>query len=125
MWLAVGTGCVLRQPKMRSMSFYGRSERIMAINIALDGPSGAGKSTIARRAAEKLGYVYVDTGAMYRSIAYHALQNGADLGDAEQITAQLDGLKIELTYIDGAQAVLVNGENVSDKIRTPEVSMGA
>ncbi|SDA27827.1 cytidylate kinase [Ruminococcus sp. YE71] len=97
----------------------------MAINIALDGPSGAGKSTIARRAAEKLGYVYVDTGAMYRSIAYHALQNGADLGDAEQITAQLDGLKIELTYIDGAQAVLVNGENVSDKIRTPEVSMGA
>ncbi len=97
----------------------------MGINIALDGPSGAGKSTIARKAAEKLGYIYVDTGAMYRSIAYHAMTNGASLDDAEQIAAQLEGLKVELTYIDGAQAVLVNGENVSDKIRTPEVSMGA
>ncbi|MBP3271925.1 MAG: (d)CMP kinase [Ruminococcus sp.] len=97
----------------------------MGINIALDGPSGAGKSTIAKLAAKKLGFVYVDTGAMYRSIAYHALENGADLSDEAQVTEQLDGLKIELTYIDGSQAVLVNGVNVSDKIRTPEVSMGA
>lgn len=97
----------------------------MGINIALDGPSGAGKSTIARLAAKKLGYVYVDTGAMYRSIAYHAFQNGADTADEAQITALLDGLKIELVHKGDEQAVLVNGEDVSDKIRTPEVSMGA
>lgn len=97
----------------------------MGINIALDGPSGAGKSTIAKLAAKRLGFVYVDTGAMYRSIAWYALNSGADISDEEQIKALLGGLKIELVHIDGAQAVLVNGEDVSDRIRTPEVSMGA
>lgn len=97
----------------------------MGLNIALDGPSGAGKSTIAKLAAKKLGFVYVDTGALYRSIAYNALTKGVDLDDAQSVTASLDGLDLKLTYIDGAQAVLANGENVSDKIRTPEVSMGA
>ncbi len=97
----------------------------MGLNIALDGPSGAGKSTIAKAAAKKLGFVYVDTGALYRSIAYNALSKGVDLDDAEAVTASLEGLDLKLTYIDGAQAVLANGENVSDRIRTPEVSMGA
>lgn len=97
----------------------------MGINVALDGPSGAGKSTIAKAAAAKLGFVYVDTGALYRSIAYHALSNGADVNDAAQVTAQLEGLDIKLIHRDGVQAVLVNGEDVSDKIRTPEVSMAA
>lgn len=97
----------------------------MGLNIALDGPSGAGKSTIAKLAAKKLGFVYVDTGALYRSIAYNALTKGVDLEDPEAIAASLEGLDLKLTYIDGAQAVLANGENVSDKIRTPEVSMGA
>ena len=97
----------------------------MGINIALDGPSGAGKSTIAKLAAKRLGYVYVDTGAMYRSIAYNAISRGTDVNDEAAVAATLDGLKLELKYIDGAQAVLVNGEDVSDKIRTPEVSMGA
>lgn len=97
----------------------------MGINIALDGPSGAGKSTIAKLAAKKLGYVYVDTGAMYRSIAYNALRGGKDVADEQAVKESLDGLKIELAYRDGTQAVLVNGEDVSDKIRTPEVSMSA
>lgn len=97
----------------------------MGLNIALDGPSGAGKSTIAKMAAKKLGFVYVDTGALYRSIAYNALSRGIDLDDAGAVADSLKGLDLKLTYIDGAQAVLANGENVSDKIRTPEVSMGA
>ena len=97
----------------------------MSINVALDGPSGAGKSTIAKTVAAKLGFVYVDTGALYRSIAYYAITRGADVNDGAQVAAVLDGLAVRLTYIEGAQAVLVNGENVSDKIRTPEISMAA
>lgn len=97
----------------------------MGINIALDGPSGAGKSTIAKAAAKRLGFVYVDTGALYRSIAYTALTQGAELDDTDAVAAALNGLKLELTYRDGTQAVLANGVDVSDKIRTPEVSMGA
>ena len=97
----------------------------MGINVALDGPSGAGKSTIAKAAAAKLGFLYVDTGALYRSIAYFALSNGADVNDEEQAAKQLEGLDIKLVHRNGAQAVLVNGEDVSDKIRTPEVSMAA
>ncbi len=97
----------------------------MSINVALDGPSGAGKSTIAKTVAAKLGFVYVDTGALYRSIAYYAITHGADVNDGAQVAAVLDGLAVRLTYIEGAQAVLVNGENVSDKIRTPEISMAA
>ena len=97
----------------------------MGLNIALDGPSGAGKSTIAKLAAKKLGFVYVDTGALYRSIAFNALRNGVDLNDETAVAESLKGLELQLKYIDGAQAVLVNGEDVSGSIRTPEVSMGA
>lgn len=97
----------------------------MPINIALDGPSGAGKSTIAKKAAAKLQFVYVDTGAMYRSIACYILEKGVDLSDTDKIIAALPEISIKLAYSDGAQRVMLNGEDVSDKIRTPEISMGA
>lgn len=92
-------------------------------NIAIDGPSGAGKSTLARRLAARLGYVYVDTGAMYRAIALAALRQNAKT--TEEILALLTDLTISLGYVEGVQRVFVNDEDVSDLIRTPEVSMGA
>lgn len=94
------------------------------VNIAVDGPSGAGKSTLARRLAKDLGYVYVDTGAMYRTIAYYTIQRGAMTND--EILTVLPTLSVTLGYgDDGVQHVFANGEDVSDKIRTPEISMGA
>ena len=94
------------------------------VNIAIDGPSGAGKSTLARRLAKNLGYVYVDTGAMYRTIAYYTIQKNALT--AEAVIALLPTLTVSLGYgADGTQHVYANGEDVSDFIRTPEVSMGA
>lgn len=97
----------------------------MGINIALDGPSGAGKSTIAKRIAAKLGYVYVDTGALYRSIAYYVISKGAAPEKAEEVCPLLSEIDVKLCYVDGGQRVMLNGEDVSDKIRTPEISMGA
>ncbi|MBQ5333331.1 MAG: (d)CMP kinase [Oscillospiraceae bacterium] len=97
----------------------------MSINIAIDGPAGAGKSTIARRAAAELGFIYVDTGALYRSVAYHCISNGVDINAPEQVEGILSGITPELRFIDGVQHVFLNGEDVSDRIRTPEVSMGA
>ena len=97
----------------------------MGINVALDGPSGAGKSTIAKAVAKKLEYVYVDTGAMYRSIAYYVISKGADLSDPEQIKPLLGEISIKLCYTEAGQRVMLNDEDVSDKIRTPEISMGA
>ena len=96
------------------------------INIAIDGPAGAGKSTIAKAAAKALGYIYVDTGALYRTVALSAQQLGVltDLSD-ENIQKVIDSSVVELKYIDGAQAVFLNGEDVSSLIRTPEISMGA
>lgn len=93
--------------------------------VAIDGPAGAGKSTIARRAAKELGYIYVDTGALYRAVGYAAANAGADPAAAEQVVPLLPGLQVELTYRDGAQRVLLNGEDVSEEIRTPEMSMHA
>ena len=95
------------------------------IKVAIDGPSGAGKSTIARIAAKKLGFVYVDTGALYRTTALNALRKGADLKDNSSIIASLDGLKVSIEFNDGVQHVLLNGEDVSGDIRMPEVSMAA
>ncbi|MBE6817453.1 MAG: (d)CMP kinase [Ruminococcaceae bacterium] len=96
------------------------------INVAIDGPAGAGKSTIAKAAAKALGYIYVDTGALYRTVALSAQKLGvlADLSD-ENIQKVIDSSVVELKYIDGAQAVFLNGEDVSSLIRTPEISMGA
>ncbi len=93
------------------------------VSIAVDGPSGAGKSTLARRLAARLGYIYVDTGALYRAIAYDMLQHHAE--SEQDITERLSELDIEIEYQDGEQHVLVNSEDVSGLIRTPEVSMGA
>ncbi|MCI7232380.1 MAG: (d)CMP kinase [Oscillospiraceae bacterium] len=97
----------------------------MSINIAIDGPAGAGKSTIARKAAAELGYIYVDTGALYRSVAYYCISAGADVSVPESVEKLLPEITPELRFIDGVQHVFVNGSDVSDKIRTPEVSMAA
>ena len=94
------------------------------INVAIDGPAGAGKSTIAKAAAKQLNYIYVDTGALYRTIAYNAVMNNV-IDDTNGIIALLDNTKVELKYIDGVQAVFLNAEDVSAFIRTPEISMGA
>ena len=94
------------------------------INVAIDGPAGAGKSTVAKAAAKELGYIYVDTGALYRTIALGASRRGA-LGNKDAVVEMLDDIKVELKYIDGVQAVYLNGEDVSSLIRTPEISMGA
>lgn len=95
----------------------------MSINIAIDGPAGAGKSTVARAAAAELGFIYVDTGAIYRAVTYYCISNGISADDKEKIAAALGGISPELRFIDGVQHVYVNGEDVSDKIRTPEISM--
>lgn len=94
------------------------------INVAIDGPAGAGKSTIAKAAAKELGFIYVDTGALYRAVAYNAVKTGA-IDDEQKIIDMLDLTKVELKYVNGVQAVYLNGEDVSAFIRTPEISMGA
>lgn len=95
------------------------------INIAIDGPAGAGKSTIAKRAASELGYIYVDTGALYRTVALNALRSGADTKDAEAVIASLDTAKVSLRFVDGEQRVFLGEEDVSSAIRQNEVSMAA
>lgn len=97
----------------------------MGFNIAIDGPAGAGKSTAAKEAARQLGFVYVDTGAMYRTIALYFIRNGVDTGSGTDVKTALDGIKIGVGYKDGAQRMLLNGEDVSDVIRTEEVSAQA
>ncbi len=93
----------------------------MAFNIAIDGPAGAGKSTIAKTLAKELGFVYVDTGAMYRAMAYYFLQQGIDKDDEAGITAAVDGADVTIRYEEGAQQVLLNGENVTGSLRTEQV----
>ncbi len=95
----------------------------MGINIAVDGPAGAGKSSIAREASARLGFIYVDTGALYRSVALYALEN--DALEQDKLIKSLDKINVELKFISGVQHVLLCGRDVSDKIRTPEVSMNA
>ena len=96
------------------------------INVAIDGPAGAGKSTISRAAAAKLGYIYIDTGALYRTVGVNALRMGADVKDASSVISTLtDDLSIELKFIDGEQRMFLNGEDVSKEIRTPDASMAA
>ena len=96
------------------------------ISIAIDGPSGAGKSTLARLLAQKLGYLYVDTGAIYRTLGLYALRRGVDPADAGAVIALLDSADIDLRYeADGLQHMYLNGEDVTGEIRRPEVSMSA
>ena len=95
------------------------------INIAIDGPAGAGKSTVAKAVAKKLGFIYVDTGALYRSIGVNALRHSVATDDSAAVVALLPETNVELKYIDGNQRVFLNGEDVSEEIRLPEASMAA
>ena len=95
------------------------------VAVAIDGPAGAGKSTIARILAKELGYLYVDTGALYRAVGYFMRSKGIDPSAAQKVEPLLQDLKVELRYVDREQKVLVNGEDVTGSIRTPEISMAA
>ena len=93
--------------------------------IAIDGPVGSGKSTLARRVAEMMGYVYIDTGAMYRAVALKALRRGISLDAVDALEALARETRIDLRAQDGAQRVLLDGEDVTDAIRTPDVAQAA
>lgn len=95
------------------------------INIAIDGPAGAGKSTIAKAAAKEFGYIYVDTGALYRAVGLFVKENGKDTKNEEQIKPLLEKLTISLKFIDFEQRVFIENRDVSTLIRTPEISMAA
>jgi len=95
------------------------------IAVAIDGPVGAGKSTVAKLIAKKLGIIYVDTGAMYRSVGLYAVRKGIDTTNAEKLKEIIDEINLDVEIIDGVQNIFMNGENVSSLIRTPEISMAA
>lgn len=95
------------------------------VSVAIDGPAGAGKSTLARRLAADFGYIYVDTGAMFRTIGLYALRAGKDPKDNEAINALLPNITLEFAFIEGEQHIYLNGEDVSTAIRTEEVGMAA
>lgn len=92
------------------------------MNVAIDGPAGAGKSTIAKIVAKEMGYVYVDTGAIYRTLALACIRNGLNAEDEQNISRICRNVKVELKYIDGEQVMLLDNENVNSLIRTEEVS---
>ncbi len=93
------------------------------MTIAIDGPAGSGKSTVARTVADRLGYLYIDTGAMYRAVAYRALRDGVSIADEERLTQLAEGMQMEFVQdADGALRLIVDGEDVSEAIRTPVVS---
>lgn len=95
------------------------------INIAIDGPAGAGKSTIAKAVAKEMSYIYVDTGALYRTVGVFAIEEKTDFDNTEDMKNLLGRIDVELKYVDGVQKVYLNGLDYSDKIRTPEASMAA
>jgi cytidylate kinase len=95
------------------------------MKIALDGPAGAGKSTVAKLIAKKLGFNYLDTGAMYRAVAYAFLSRNIDVNNHEAVTAGLPDVDLKVEYLDGKQLLFINGRDVTPFIRTPEVSKGA
>lgn len=97
-------------------------EPVKKIKVAIDGPAGAGKSTVARLTAGKLGYVYVDTGAMYRAVAWKMLEDGIPPEDSPRIAEHLNGLRLELKPAEGGQQVWVCGRDVTGMIRSPEVT---
>lgn len=94
----------------------------MSVNIAIDGPSGAGKSTLSKALAARLGYIYVDTGAIYRCVGLYVLDNGIDVDDAEAVSACLEDINIAVEYVDGTQRMILNCIDVSERIRLPQVS---
>lgn len=95
------------------------------INVAIDGPAGAGKSTVSRAAAKAAGFIYVDTGALYRAIGVNALQTGIDTKNKAAVAESLDKVKVDIVFENGEQTVLLNGKDVSKEIRTPAASMAA
>lgn len=96
------------------------------INVAIDGPSGAGKSSIARFVSSKLGFLYIDTGAIFRSLAWNAIQNGIDISnDSEGLRSMLKDTELSVKIIDGLQHMILNGNDITHLIRTPEVSKAA
>ena len=105
------------------MNEYERERKIiiMSMNIAIDGPAGAGKSTIAKTLAKNLGFIYVDTGAMYRAMAYYFLSHDISAEDEAAIAAACPNVDVTITYENGEQQVLLNGENVNGVIRTEQV----
>jgi len=90
--------------------------------IAIDGPMGVGKSTVAKLLANMLGFTYIDTGAMYRAVAYYNLQNGTDFTNMSAVASSMQNIKIELRTVDGAQHVYLNDQDITDLIRTQEIS---
>ena len=103
-------------------SEFANSENTGNISIAIDGPAGAGKSTIAKEISKRLSITYVDTGAMYRAIGLKAMRMGIDPADVRRVVPMLDGTNVSIEYVDGVQHVLLDGEDVSELIRTEEVS---
>lgn len=93
----------------------------MSIIIAIDGPAGAGKSTIAKQIAKNMGYIYVDTGAMYRTLAIHFIRNNVDVDDAQKMSSLCDNVVVEIKYADNVQHLYLNGEDVTGLLRTEEV----
>lgn len=102
-----------------------RNKKMKSISIAIDGPAGAGKSTIAKHIAKELGYIYIDTGAMYRSIAYYMIKNDVDITDEEKVCDACKNIELKTIYVEGLQHVLLNGEDVTGFIRTDEVGTAA
>ena len=94
----------------------------MGFNIAIDGPAGAGKSTIAKAAARELGFMYLDTGAIYRTLAVGLLEAGTDVDDPEALEKDLAAMQVDVVYRDGVQHMFLNGTDVTDRLRTEEVS---
>ena len=95
------------------------------INVAIDGPSSSGKSTIAKRISKELGYVYVDTGAMYRAIAIYYVDNNIDVNDEEKVAKHIESVNVEIIYENGEQQVLLNAKNVTSMLRTEIISMAS
>lgn len=98
---------------------------VSVASVAIDGPVGAGKSTIARAAASRLGFVYCDTGALYRAIGLYCVRKAVDLSDGSAVAARLPEISLNIRIIDGVQRVFLNGGDVSEEIRLPEISMAA
>ena len=97
----------------------------MSIQVAIDGPAGAGKSTVSKAVAAELGFIYIDTGALYRTVALNALRQGISCDDESAVVSAMDKANIEIRYENGNQKLILNGEDVSGEIRTEAVSMGA
>jgi len=95
------------------------------MNVAIDGPAGAGKSSVARAVSRRMGYIYADTGALYRTVGLYAVTHGVEPTDREGVVALLPDIDAELRFVDGEQHVFLNGEDVSELIRTQQISMAA